>query len=242
MLGVWERHPLLALFAGNALVLVALLPPTVYSSDGANMMRVAESLATSGDFDVPCGDQAIPGRGGRCFSTFYPLLSVVAAPFILAGRAISSPVGVPPEFGGPLVALLVSALAAAGADDDRRRRVAVRRPRPAGVFAGAAFAFGTEALTYARILRRDAGLVLHHPRAVGRHADGHDGLAFRALLHRERRAWAERLGALLGSRRRTADRCVGSAARQVEAAADTASRPSLSRRRQREAPRWVASR
>lgn len=167
MLGVWERHPLLALFAGNALVLVALLPPTVYSSDGANMMRVAESLATSGDFDVPCGDQAIPGRGGRCFSTFYPLLSVVAAPFILAGRAISSPVGVPPEFGGPLVALLVSALAAAGADDDRRRRVAVRRPRPAGVFAGAAFAFDTEALTYARILRRDAGLVLHHSRAVG---------------------------------------------------------------------------
>lgn len=151
MLGVWERHPLLALFAGYALVLVALLPPTVYSSDGANMMRVAESLATSGDFDVPCGDQAIPGRGGRCFSTFYPLLSVVAAPLVLAGRAISSPVGVPPEFGGPLVALLVPAFAAAGAAT-MTAAVAWQfgASRRAGVFAGAAFAFGTEVLTYAR--------------------------------------------------------------------------------------------
>lgn len=67
------------------------------------------------------------------------------------------------------MALLVPALAAAGAAT-MTAAVAWQfgASRPAGVFAGAAFAFGTEALTYARtFFRRDAGLVLRHPRAVG---------------------------------------------------------------------------
>lgn len=151
LLGVLGQHPLLALFTGYTLVLAALLPPTVYSSDGVNMMGVADSLATGGNFDVACGDQAIPGRGGRCFSTFYPLISVLAVPFVVVGRAISSSVGVSPEFGGHLVALLVPALAASGAAT-MTAAVAWQfgASQRAGVFAGAAFAFGTEALVYAR--------------------------------------------------------------------------------------------
>jgi hypothetical protein len=151
MLEISGRHLLLSLFAGFALVLVALVPPAIYGSDSANMMGVADSLATDGNFDVPCGDQALPGRGGRCFSTFYPLISILAVPFVLAGRAISSFVGVSPEFGGHLVALLVPALAAAGAAT-MTAAVAWQfgASKGAGIFAGAAFAFGTEVLTYAR--------------------------------------------------------------------------------------------
>lgn len=146
-----QASPPLLLFAGFALVLVALLPPANYSSDGANMLAVSDSLVTNGDLDVPCGDQAILGRGGECYSTFYPLISFLAVPFVAIGRQAGALAGLSPEYVGHLVALLVPALAAAGA---ATMTVAIAwqlgATRRAGVLAGCAFAFATEALTYAR--------------------------------------------------------------------------------------------
>jgi hypothetical protein len=71
------------LFAGFALITFALMPPGNVSGDGASMLRVGTSLATGNGFAVPC-DFGIPGRDGRCFSTYYPLQSVLAVPFIAA--------------------------------------------------------------------------------------------------------------------------------------------------------------
>lgn len=101
------------LFAGFALITFALMPPGNVSGDGASMLRVGTSLATGNGFAVPC-DFGIPGRDGRCFSTYYPLQSVLAVPFIAAGRALASITSAPPNYLGGFAAQILPALAAAG--------------------------------------------------------------------------------------------------------------------------------
>jgi hypothetical protein len=144
------RLPLGWVFTGFALILLAIVPPGTPSSDGASMLGVADGLATGPTFAVGC-DIGIPGRGGECFSHYYPLLSVVAAPLVWVGRGLGSALGVPPEYAGHMLALVVPALAVAGAAtltaDLAMRLGAGRR---GAVAAGAALAFGTEMLTYGR--------------------------------------------------------------------------------------------
>jgi hypothetical protein len=145
-----ERLPLGWVFAGFALIFLAILPPGTPASDGASMLGVADGLATGPTFAVDC-DVGIPGRGGECFSNYYPLLSVLAAPLVWIGRELGSALGVPPEYAGHMLALIVPALAVAGAATltaDMATRLGAGRA--GAVASGAAVAFGTSMLTYSR--------------------------------------------------------------------------------------------
>lgn len=107
-----RRHWLL-IFTGFALMTLALMPPGNVSSDGASMLQVGASLAAGDGFSVPCAF-GIPGRGGDCFSTYYPLQSILAVPFIATGHIIASVSAAPAEYLGGFAAQALPALAAAG--------------------------------------------------------------------------------------------------------------------------------
>jgi hypothetical protein len=149
-----EQHhndfPLWPLFVGLSLILLAILPPDTPSGDGASMLAVADGLATGPTFVVDC-DYGVRGSGGECYSNFYPLISVLALPFVWLGRAAGSAAGVSPDYTGHLLAMIVPALATAGAATFAAaisRRLGASR---GGTVATAmAVAFGTELLTYSR--------------------------------------------------------------------------------------------
>ncbi len=137
-------------FAGLSLILLAIVPPGTPGGDGASMLAVADSLVTGPSFSVDCAE-GIPGAGGHCYSNFYPLMSLLAAPFVLLGRAAGSAAGTSPDYAGHMLAFVVPALAAAGAATlagDLARRLGAGR---GGIVATAvAVAFCTEMLTYSR--------------------------------------------------------------------------------------------
>lgn len=143
---------LLLLFAGLAVVFLAILPPANFSSDGDAMLDVATSLASGDGFRVPCDpDRSIAGHDGACYSTYYPLLSILAVPFVFVGRTVADLGGVSPDFTGEALAMVVPALAAAGAGTVTAM-LALRfgAGRRAAVLGGVALGFGTEILIYAR--------------------------------------------------------------------------------------------
>jgi hypothetical protein len=139
------------------------MPPGNVSIDGASMLAVATSLATHGSIAVPC-DVGIPGEGGRCFSTFYPLQSILAAPLVGVGRAAAAAVGQSQEYIGEFAAQLVPTLAAAGVATFTvlfAREFGASRNR--AILAGLTSAFATEVAVYYRSFFADvlaAALVL----------------------------------------------------------------------------------
>jgi hypothetical protein len=142
--------PLGWIFAGLSLILLAIVPPGTPSGDGMSMLAVSDGLATGPTFEVGC-EFGIEGRDGKCFSNFYPLLSVLATPLVWFGRELGGAIGVPSEYGGHLLALMVPAIAAAGAatlSADLARRLGAGRK--GAVATAVAVAFGTEMLTYSR--------------------------------------------------------------------------------------------
>lgn len=103
----------LMVFTGFALLTLALMPPGNVSSDGASMLEVGRSLASGDGFAVPC-EFGIAGRNGQCFSTYYPLLSMLAVPFIAIGGALAAVASTPTDYVEGFAAQAVPALAAAG--------------------------------------------------------------------------------------------------------------------------------
>jgi hypothetical protein len=77
------------------------------------MLQVGTSLATGHGFAVPCAS-GMAGRAGHCFSTYYPLQSVLAVPLILGGRALAAVIPASPGYLGQFAAQVLPALAAAG--------------------------------------------------------------------------------------------------------------------------------
>jgi hypothetical protein len=139
-------------FAGFAAIFLALLPPLNYGGDGDGMLNVATSLATGDIFTVPCGETtSMPGHDGACYSRFYPLISLLALPFVLAGRMAASLAGVSPDFAGEALAMVVPALAAAGAAT-LAAALAVKfgAGRRGAVLAACATGLGSELLVYSR--------------------------------------------------------------------------------------------
>jgi hypothetical protein len=66
---------------GFGLIYLAFLPPGIYSLDGNGMLAVAESLVAHHSWAVPA-ELGLPGRDGQFFSKWYPLLSILAVPFV----------------------------------------------------------------------------------------------------------------------------------------------------------------
>ena len=154
MSGGWKTldRSLVLLFAGLAVVFLAILPPANFSSDGDAMLDVATALASGDGFRVPCDpDRSITGHDGACYSTYYPLISIVAVPFVFVGRLLADVAGVSQDFTGEALAMVVPALASAGAGVVTAM-LALRfgAGRRAAILGGVALAFGTEILVYAR--------------------------------------------------------------------------------------------
>ena len=144
--------PCSALFVGLVLVGLATLPPGNYAFDGSAMLAVTDSLLSDQSFAVPC-DLGVPGRGGRCFSQWYPLLSIAMLPFAALGRGIAELAGVQARPVEVVAALGVSVLASAGAAFFTARIAReLGASRRLALAAGVGLFFGTELLTYSRTL------------------------------------------------------------------------------------------
>jgi len=150
--------PLLgAVFAGVLLIYLALLPPGMFQPDANSMADVAASLVTSLDFSIPCQATAVPGRGGACFSPWYPLLSVVSAPVVGLGLGIGALLDLPPTYLAKVLALSVSAAAGAGAAAFCAAiALELGASRRGAVAAATALALGTEMLAYSRTFYAEA--------------------------------------------------------------------------------------
>ena len=141
---------------GLTLFFIALVPPGIYSVDGNAMLAVSESLVTHRGFTVP-ESLGVPGVGGRIYSHWYPLLSVLATPFVYAALLASQVIGLPFHYVAAVFSLpLVGALTAATAG-----MVALLTHRMGGNSRGAwlaavSFCFGTIALAYGRTFYAEA--------------------------------------------------------------------------------------
>lgn len=153
-----------SLTLGLVLIYLMLIPPGIVVIDPISMFATAEALATGLNLHVPCevsGYDALPGvepdreavtgRGGRCYSIWYPLGPLVAAPLAAAGHALADVAGQPGSNVAALFALIVPALATAGAAVlTAALALELGASRRGAVGAAVAFGFGTEALTYSR--------------------------------------------------------------------------------------------
>lgn len=144
------------LIGGFALVLLAFLPPGTASLDGASMLAVTRALVNHASVSVPCSFGVV-GRGGSCYSTFYPLNSILAAPFFAAGEAIGDLAHISATFVGNAMAQVVPALSAAVAaaltvSFSRRLGASPRR----ALLAGLTLIFATEMAVLERTFYAEA--------------------------------------------------------------------------------------
>ncbi len=135
---------------GVALILLAFSAAVIQTIDGASMLSVSVSLLTNGSFAVPPWFGFI-GRNGHYYSGWYPLLSVVALPFVGPGLLIARLFHLPANFAAGACALTLSALLVAGTSYlttllAHRLGASARN----ALIAGLGFAFGTIGLVYAR--------------------------------------------------------------------------------------------
>jgi hypothetical protein len=145
-----EVRRALTLTFGFWLIYVASLAPGIYSIDGNSMLAVAESIVTHHSF-VVSGGLGIPGVGGRIYSWWYPLLSIITVPLAYLASLVSRGTHLPFHYVAAILALLwPAALTAATAGV-----VALLTLRLGGTWLGSwlgalSFGFGTVALAYAR--------------------------------------------------------------------------------------------
>jgi hypothetical protein len=145
---------------GTALIYLAFLPPGIYSVDGNSILAVAESIVTQHNLTVPAG-LGIPGRNGQIYSSWYPLQSALAVPFVMtasfAARFLHAPlhfvaaaiVGVLPAlFTAATVALVALISLQLGSTLQAARRTSL------------CFAAGTIAMVYVRTFYADPLLSL----------------------------------------------------------------------------------
>jgi hypothetical protein len=145
---------------GTGLIYLAFLPPGIYSIDGNSILAVAESIVTRHDLTVPAG-LGIPGRNGQIYSSWYPLQSMLAVPFVmtasLATRLLHAPLhfvaaalvgAMPALFTAITVALVALISLQLGSTLQAARRVSL------------CFAAGTIAMVYARTFYADPLLSL----------------------------------------------------------------------------------
>lgn len=146
-----EMRIALLLGVGVTLFYLAFLRHHLYVIDGLSMLDVTRSLIREGEFTVSSPDIGRRGADGQYYSIWYPLLSIVAVPFValaqLVAHAVQMPAGTVEVSAALLVPLLCTAATAA--------MVALVGVRLGSDMVGAwlaacGFAFGTVALEYAR--------------------------------------------------------------------------------------------
>jgi len=146
--------------AGIWLVLVAFTSPVIPKGDGYSMFTVAESIVNQSSITVP-PDLGRLGRGGRYYSPWYPLLSVVLVPFVAAGEALARIVHMSPHYlAGSAALICPSMLITANALMTIAVALRLGTTVEGALWSGLAFVFGTIALVNAREVLADPLLAL----------------------------------------------------------------------------------
>ncbi len=142
----------LALGLGVSLIYLAFLKPGIWGIDGNEMFWVSHSLATEGSFALPPGVAGgITGRGGEAYGTRYPLISILAVPFVWVGLFFAHLLDLPSRYVATLCALVLCVLLTA-ATTALVALLALRlgSSQKGAYIAALGFAFGTIALVYSR--------------------------------------------------------------------------------------------
>ncbi|MBE9130239.1 hypothetical protein IQ258_29940, partial [Coleofasciculus sp. LEGE 07081] len=148
-----HRHILKMTFAlsvGIALIYLAFLKPGIWGFDGNDMLSVSKSLVTQLNFTVPPGSGAL-GRDGQYYSIRYPLLPILATPFVAIGLALGEGLNLPADYVAAVCALVLCVLLTA-LTASLVALVALRlgSSTTGAYLAALCFAFGTTALVYSR--------------------------------------------------------------------------------------------
>jgi hypothetical protein len=149
-----------ALALGTGLIYLAFLPPGIYSVDGNSILAVAESIVTRHNLTVPAG-LGIPGRNGQIYSSWYPLQSLLAVPFVMTASLASRVLHLPLHFvaaalAGVLPAVFTATTVALVALISLQLGSTLQAARRASL----CFAGGTIAMVYARTFYADPLLAL----------------------------------------------------------------------------------
>ncbi|HVA84537.1 MAG TPA: hypothetical protein VNF28_06515 [Candidatus Binataceae bacterium] len=158
----WRRpHAGLLCAVGICLTYLAFFPAAIYPVDGNSMLAVSESLITGHGFTVPIAGLGVVGRHGMYYSSWYPLLSIVALPQVAAGVFVSRHLGLPQHYTAAIFALTLSPILAAAtallvAMLARRLGATTR----GAIVASLGYAFGTIAMVYSRDFFADPLLAL----------------------------------------------------------------------------------
>jgi hypothetical protein len=140
----------LALGLGVGLIYLAFLKPGIWGIDGNEMFWVSHSLVTEGDFSIPQG-AGVLGRGGEYYSIRYPLLPILATPFVAMGLLVANILGLPSRYTATVFALLLSVIVTA-ISTSFVALLALRlgSSKKGAYLAALSYAFGTTALVYSR--------------------------------------------------------------------------------------------
>jgi hypothetical protein len=146
---------------GTYLVYLAFFPAVIYSIDGNSMIAVSESLVTGHGFAVPSPGLGAIGRHGTYYSSWYPLLSIIALPLVSIAIFASHRLGLPQHYVAALFAVTLSPFFTAASALMvvllARRLGATTR---GAILAALGFAFGTLAPVYSRLFFADPLLAL----------------------------------------------------------------------------------
>jgi hypothetical protein len=157
-----RKVPTLLLCAvGICLVYLSFFPAVIYSVDGNSMVAVSESLLAGHGFAVPIVGLGAIGRHGVYYSSWYPLLSIIALPLVGVAIFASHRLGLPQHYVAALFAVTLSPILTAASallvGLLARRLGATTR---GAILAALGFAFGTIALVYSRLFFADPLLAL----------------------------------------------------------------------------------
>ena len=146
---------------GICLIYFAFFPAVIYPIDGNSMLAVSESLVTGHGVTVPVLGLGAIGRHGLYYSSWYPLLSVIALPAVAIGVFVSHRLGLPQHYTAAIFALTLSPILTAAtallvAMLARRLGSSTR----GATIASLGYAFGTIALVYSRDFFADPLLAL----------------------------------------------------------------------------------
>ncbi|HBB35844.1 MAG TPA: hypothetical protein DC064_29725, partial [Cyanobacteria bacterium UBA9273] len=132
------------------LIYLAFLKPGIWGFDGNDMLAVSRSLVTEGDFSIGRGEGVL-GRDGQYYSIRYPLLPIVAMPFVAIGLALANSLNLPATYVAAVCALVLCILITA-LTTSMVALLALRlgSSQTGAYLAAICFAFGTTALVYAR--------------------------------------------------------------------------------------------
>ncbi|MEL7501871.1 MAG: hypothetical protein AAFN18_05330 [Cyanobacteria bacterium J06554_6] len=142
---------LAALFIGICLFLIAFLKPGIWGVDGNDMLQMSQSLITKGNFTIAPSSGGIEGPDGQFYSIRYPLLPIVAIPFVGLGMAVGHLLNLPVQYTSATCGLVLNILLTAGtAVVIWLMTVRLGGTRHGAYIAAVGFTFGTVALVYSR--------------------------------------------------------------------------------------------